>query len=126
VKRREFIALVGGAAVARPYYLHAADKRHIVIVHSGFSNRTPIDRLYNALNERGYRAANIELLGGEGDPDRLKMLIAQIVEQKPDVTIALTSPAARGLKQANLGTGRIRIRSRSDRARHRRKPCPSR
>ena len=127
MKRRDFITMLGGAAISGwPLYLRAADQRRIVILHSGFPNRTPIDRLYNALNERGYRAANIELLGGEGDPDRLKMLIAQIVEQKPDVTIALTSPAARGLKQANLGTGRIRIRSRSDRARHRRKPCPSR
>ena len=105
LKRREFITLVGGAAIgAWPLYLYAADQRHIVILHSGFPNRTPIDRLYNALNERGYRAANIELLGGEGDPDRLKMLVAQIVEQKPDVTIALTTPAARGLKQAGLSS----------------------
>jgi len=103
MKRREFITLLGGAAIAGwPLYLHAADQRHIVILHSGFPNRTPIDRLYNALNERGYRTANIELLGGEGDPDRLKTLIAQIVEQKPDVTIVVTSPAARGLKQADL------------------------
>jgi putative tryptophan/tyrosine transport system substrate-binding protein len=102
MKRREFITLLGGAAAALPLAAGAADQRRIVILHSGFPNRTPIDRLYNALNERGYRAANIELLGGEGDPDRLKMLVAQIVEQKPDVTIALTSPAARGLKQANL------------------------
>ena len=103
LKRREFITLLGGATIAGwPLYLHAADQRHIVILHSGFPNRTPSDRLYNALNERGYRTANIELLGGEGDPDRLKTLIAQIVEQKPDVTIAVTSPAARGLKQADL------------------------
>src|SRR5215470_9251908 len=95
MNRRDFIALVGGAAAAWPLYLHAADQRRIVILHSGFPNRTPIDRLYNALNERGYRAANIELLGGEGNPDRLKTLIAPIVEQKPDVTIALTSPAVR-------------------------------
>src|SRR5262249_5544123 len=103
--RGEFITLVGGAAMSGwPLYLRAADQRRIVILHSGFPNRTPIDRLYNALNERGYRAANIELLGGEGDPDRLKTLIAQIVKQKPDVTIALTSPAARGLKQADLSS----------------------
>jgi putative tryptophan/tyrosine transport system substrate-binding protein len=93
LKRREFITLLGGAAISGwPLCLRAADQRRIVILHSGFPNRTPIDRLYNALNERGYRAANIELLGGEGNPDRLKMLVVQIVEQKPDVTIALTSP----------------------------------
>ena len=77
VTRREFITLLGGAAAAWSLSLHAADQRHIVILHSGFPNRTPIDRLFNALNERGYGAANIELLGGEGDPDRLKTLIAQ-------------------------------------------------
>jgi len=103
MKRRKFLTLAGCAAITGwPLYLRAAGQHRIVILHSGFPNRTPIDRLYNALNERGYSAANIELLGGEGNPDRLKTLIARIVEQKPDVTIALTSPAARGLKQAGL------------------------
>ena len=102
IGRRGLITMLGGAAVAWPLSARAQDRRHIVILHSGFPNRTPIDRLYRALSEQGYGAANIELFGGEGDAERLKTIIATIVEQKPDVTIALTSPAARGLKDAGL------------------------
>jgi putative ABC transport system substrate-binding protein len=73
----------------------------------GFPDESPIDHLFEALRGRGYedaRTAKIELLGGEGDPDRLKTLIAGIVSEKPDVTVAVTSPAALGLKQAGLLT----------------------
>jgi ABC-type uncharacterized transport system substrate-binding protein len=98
--------MLGSTAVS----VHAAraDKLYrIVILHSGFPRRTPIDHLFDALRERGYedgRNAKIKLLGGEGDPDRLKTLITGIVSEKPDVTIAITSPAALGLKQAGLLT----------------------
>jgi ABC-type uncharacterized transport system substrate-binding protein len=113
LRRREFIALIGGAAVSWPRTGSAqqasarAKVYRIFILHSGFPRRTPIDHLFDALRERGYedgRTAKIELLGGEGDPDRLRTLIAGIVSEKPDVTIAVTSPAAVGLKQAGLRT----------------------
>jgi putative ABC transport system substrate-binding protein len=89
------------------YYARADKLYRIVILHSGFPRRTPIDHLFDALRERGYedgRTAKIELLGGEGDADRLKALVAEIVSEKPDVTIAVTSPAALGLKHAGLLT----------------------
>jgi putative ABC transport system substrate-binding protein len=105
MRRREFIALLGSTAALWAPAARADKLYSIVILHSGFPRRTPIDHLFNALRERGYedgRTANIELLGGEGDPDRLKALIAGIVSEKPDVTIAVTSPAVLGLKQAGL------------------------
>ena len=51
------------------------------------------------------RTAKIELLGGEGDPSRLNGLVAEIGGQRPDVIIAITSPAAVALKNAKLSFG---------------------
>ena len=45
-----------------------------------------------------------ELLGGEGDAKRLDMLVAGLASKKPDVIVALTSPAVRALKQAGVVT----------------------
>jgi putative ABC transport system substrate-binding protein len=108
--RREFITLFG-AAVAWPFAVSlgtpalARDPPKIIILHSGFPNRTPIHLLFEALGKLGYensRTATIDLLGGEGDPNRLNALVAQIGPQKPDVIIAITSPAVVALKEARL------------------------
>jgi putative ABC transport system substrate-binding protein len=83
----------------------ARELPRIVILHSGFPKRTPIHLLFEALARLGYengRTATIDLLGGEGEPDRLKALVAQIGLQKPDVIIAITSPAVVALKDAGL------------------------
>jgi putative ABC transport system substrate-binding protein len=108
--RREFIALLGVAAAgslssspATPAL--AREPARIVILHSGFPKRTPIHLLFEALARLGYengRTATIDLLGGEGEPERLKALVAQIGLQKPDVIIAITSPAVVALKDAAL------------------------
>jgi putative tryptophan/tyrosine transport system substrate-binding protein len=105
MRRRDLIAMLGGAALAWPLDAGGQERRRIVILHSGFPRRTPIDRLYAALSERGYvehQTAEIRLLGGEGDVDRLKTLVVEIMSRRPDVTIALTSPAVRALKDAGL------------------------
>jgi putative ABC transport system substrate-binding protein len=63
--------------------------------------------LFAALRTLGYedgRTAAIELLGGEGDPDRLNTLVAKLAAQRPDVIIALTPPAVLALKQAGVTT----------------------
>jgi putative tryptophan/tyrosine transport system substrate-binding protein len=105
MRRRSILIGLVVAPLVRP--ARAAEQRRISILHSGFPNRTPIARLYAALRELGYedqRTASIDLLGGEGDLDRLKKLVKQIAEGKPDVTIALTSPAVRALKAAGVTT----------------------
>jgi putative ABC transport system substrate-binding protein len=105
MRRRTFLTCFG-AAVAWPF--NAALTRElpkIVVLHSGFPNRTPIHVLLEALGKRGYendRTAKIDLLGGEGNHDRLKALVAQIGAQKPDVVIAITSPAAVALKEGRV------------------------
>src|SRR5829696_3173846 len=80
-------------SLGRPAW--AAEPPKITILHSGFPNRTPIHLLIEALAKLGYennRTAKIELLGGEGDPDRLNGLVAEITIQRPNVIIAITSP----------------------------------
>lgn len=108
MRRREFIALLGGAAVAMwPFTAHAQQNRRISILHSGYPNRTPIQHLFAALRALGYedgRNTRIELLGGEGDPERLAAYVAKLAAEKPDVIIALTEPAVLALKKADVTT----------------------
>src|SRR5262249_37203307 len=80
---------------------------HIVILHSGFPNLTPIDRLFAALRGLGYEnghTATIDLLAGEGDANRLNALVAGLATERPDVVIAITSPAVLALKSAGVSS----------------------
>jgi putative ABC transport system substrate-binding protein len=107
MRRRELVALLGGAAAIAPFAAHSQARHRISILHSGFPNRTPIHRLYEALRALGHehgRTAAIELLGGEGDADRLATLVAKLAADRPDVIIALTDPAVLGLKRAKVPT----------------------
>ena len=110
IGRRQFISVLGGATVAWPLAARAqkTDKmRRISICHSGFPLRTRVRLLIEALRTLGYedgKTATIELLGGEGDAARLKSLAAELAARKPEVTIALTSPAVRALEEAIVET----------------------
>ena len=109
MQRREFITLFGAAAAWLAALLGtsapARERSKITILHSGFPKRTAIHKLFEALGKLGYendRTSTIDLLGGEGDPNRLNALVAQIGSQRPDVVIAITSPAVVALRKANL------------------------
>jgi len=110
MRRRKFITLLGGAAVAWPAATWAQERPklwRISILHSGFPNRTPIHLLFAALRTLGYedgRTAAVELLGGEGDVYRLTTLVAKLAAQSPDVIVALTEPAVLALRQAGVTT----------------------
>src|SRR5829696_5350607 len=103
MRRRAFMA--GLLAASAPTMAHGQEHARIAILHSGFPNRTPIHLLFEALGRLGYehgRTATIDLHGGEGNPDRLSALVAQIATQKPHVVIAITAPAAVALKRPEL------------------------
>jgi putative ABC transport system substrate-binding protein len=105
MRRRSVI--VGLLAAPLATIAHAQKRPRISILHSGFPNRTPIHLLVEALRALGYEdgsTATIELLGGEGNADRLNDLIAHLAAERPDIIIAITSPAVLGLKQAALPT----------------------
>jgi putative ABC transport system substrate-binding protein len=104
VRRRTVIAALLSAPFAQTV---RAKERQISILHSGFPLRTPIGHLIEALRALGYddgKTAAIELLGGEGDAARLKSLVAELVHKRPEVIIALTSPAVLALKEAGVET----------------------
>ncbi len=103
MRRREFVIGLFAISLGKPTL--ARERSRIIILHSGFPNRTPIHLLFEALGKLGYEnssTATIDLLGGEGDPNRLNALVTQVGAQMPDVIIAITSPAVLALKKARL------------------------
>jgi putative tryptophan/tyrosine transport system substrate-binding protein len=112
MRRRTFIALLGTGATAVRFIAgaipaSAQGRPHISILHSGFPNRTPIQYLFAELRARGYedgRTADIGLLAAEGNEERLRMFVEQVGVEKPNVIIAMTSPAALAIKRAGLAT----------------------
>jgi ABC-type uncharacterized transport system substrate-binding protein len=115
MRRREFIA---GLLLTPFATLAFAVAKRISILHSGIPNRTPVQVLLEALRGLGYEHGNtavIEVLGAEGDAKRLDALVADLAARKPDVIIALTSPAEKrqvacgknGTSAAILGKRRL-------------------
>jgi putative tryptophan/tyrosine transport system substrate-binding protein len=103
--RRVFLGGLLAPLLALPG--RAADRPRISILHSGFPLRTPIHMLINDLKALGYeddRSASIDVLGGEGDPERLRKVVAQIIATRPNVIVAITTPAVLALKSAAVDT----------------------
>jgi putative tryptophan/tyrosine transport system substrate-binding protein len=101
VRRREFITLLGGAAVAWPLAARAQQPPKIAkvgLLHPGKAAALPsrVAGLREGLRAAGYRELdNIELLprAAEGDPKRIAPLAMELVERKVDVMVCV-SPAA--------------------------------
>jgi putative tryptophan/tyrosine transport system substrate-binding protein len=91
VKRREFIALIGGAAVAWPLAARgqqSARPRRIGILLFADQDRTIIKPCLQELQALGYvdgKNTVIEYRNAEGNYERLPELAAELVDLKPDV-----------------------------------------
>ena len=114
MKRREFVGRVGSAAVAWPLGVRAQGPRktvRIAFVHSGVplaeqnerSRTTWIRTFFAELRRLGLvegSNAVIERFSGEGNSARYAALAADVVNRKPDVIIANSSPLVKVFQAA--------------------------
>ena len=110
MRRREFVTLIGSAAV---WPLGALAQQGTKIPRIGVlapgrsdgpdASRATLNAFMAGLRELGYREGQniaIERRFGESSTDRLSELAAELVERQVDVIVALSTTAARPAKQA--------------------------
>jgi putative ABC transport system substrate-binding protein len=108
MKRREFIGLVGGAAIAWPIRGRAQQPgkvRKIGFLYPGpvAASRPRIAAILGGLRTVGYREPEqVELVSriADGNPARLSPMAAELIEQKVDVIVAVSTAAARIVQAA--------------------------
>src|SRR5436190_18514558 len=108
MNRRGLLALLGGAAVARPLAARAQQKAMPVIGFLGTSPSAPVEvanlaGFRQGLGDAGYiegQNATIEYRWVESHYDRLPELTADLVARKVDLIVAQSDPTARGAKNA--------------------------
>jgi len=98
MRRREFMTILGGAAVFGPRIARAQGAMPVVGLLSG-TNREPrlIDAIWKGLNEIGYtdyQTATMEYRFAEGHFERLPALAAELVRDRAKVIVAIQSVAA--------------------------------
>src|SRR5580692_9857720 len=106
MKRREFISLLGGAAVVRPLAARAQQSKvaRIGVLYIGLADAESFKKeLRDGLRELGYLEGHnisFEFRSAEGKLDRLPELASELVRLKVDVIVALYVPSALAAKQA--------------------------
>ena len=108
VRRRQFITLLGGAAVAWPRNgLAQSPPKRSLIGFLAASSRAAGERFYSGfplgMRELGYlegRDYGVEGRYADGDESRLPLLAEELVRLKPDVILAGSTPGALAAKQA--------------------------
>jgi putative ABC transport system substrate-binding protein len=109
MRRREFIALVGGAAVAWPLAANAqqpADKVHRIgflgsVTAAGYARQ--LEALRQGLRDLGYVEGHnivIESRWAEGNYQRLPELAAELVRLKVNLIVTHGTPGSRAAKEA--------------------------
>jgi len=108
MRRRDFIALIGGSVVAWPSALPAqpAEGTRVVgaLMSQGNDSRSQADlaQLRNALQDLGWtegRNLRLEVRWAEGEPDRVRAFAVELAKLAPDVILATGTSAIAALKQ---------------------------
>jgi putative ABC transport system substrate-binding protein len=110
VRRREFIELAGAAVVgwalaARNAAAQPSDRVRRIAMLSGFAATDPeaqarVSALQQGLKELGWaegRNLRIEFRWGTGQADEMRELAKELIELKPDLILAMTTPAVTAL-----------------------------
>lgn len=106
MKRRDFIALVGGTAVAWPLAAAAQQTRKLPLIgvlNPGSTDVPGASGFYHGLRELGYTEGlniAIERRYGDSNTDRFQQLAADLVRLKVDVIVVISTSPARAAKQA--------------------------
>jgi putative ABC transport system substrate-binding protein len=109
MRRREFITLLGGAAVS-PLAAHAQQTERIrrvgvlmAVAESDTDVRSGVAVFQQSLQDLGWnngRNIRIDYRWGNADPGRIQALAKELVGLQPDVLVAHSTPSAKGLLQA--------------------------
>jgi ABC-type uncharacterized transport system substrate-binding protein len=107
MRRREFIALVGGATVALSFTAGAQQGEQVrrIGVLMGFAETDPtahswVKAFRDALAKLGWAEGSnlrLELRWAAADPDRIRTLAKELVELRPDVIFDQTTPVTSAL-----------------------------
>lgn len=106
MKRREFIALIGGMAIEWPLAAGAQQKGKLPVIgvlNPGSADTPGVVGLYRGLRELGYAEGSnivIERRYGDWKADRYHELAADLVRLKVDVIVVVSTSPARAAKQA--------------------------
>jgi putative ABC transport system substrate-binding protein len=103
MRRRDFVALLGGVAVAWPLAVRAQHAGKIWRIGYMTHADVPCDALFEGLRQLGYVEGKniiIERRYAEGRAERFKEFAAEIVILKADLIITTTTPAALAAKNA--------------------------
>jgi putative tryptophan/tyrosine transport system substrate-binding protein len=110
MRRREFISLIGGAAIAYPLAARAqqsSQMKHLGVLMNETADNPEAQNRFAAflqgLQEAGWavgRNLRIDIRWGAGDVDRLRRYAAELVSLAPDVILGQGSSTMRPLLQA--------------------------
>src|SRR5260370_32036365 len=104
MKRREFITLLGGTAVAWPLAARAQQpEKNVRIGVLATLPLPPVQRFFRKLQEHGYvegRNLRLEARYAEGRDDRYPALAAELIALPVDIIVTWGTPAALAAKQA--------------------------
>jgi len=110
IRRRTFLATLGGAAVAWPLAARAQQRERMprIGVLTSFASDDPAEQTYilaftQALAQSGWidgRNARIDIRWGAGDPERIRRYAAELVALAPSVVLTVSSAATGPLLQA--------------------------
>jgi putative ABC transport system substrate-binding protein len=107
MRRREFVTLIGGAALAWPLAAHAQQsaRTRLIGVLIGFAESDPfaqslVAAFRGSLAKLGWTEGSdlrIELRWGAGDADRIGTLAKELVDLRPDAILGVTTPVTGAL-----------------------------
>ena len=104
MKRRQFIALLGSAAIGWPLLAHAQQNRlHRVGILSQDLQPSLLETFRDELRKLGYvegKNISIELRNAAGRNERLPALAEELLKLNVDVIVAVNTPAVQAAKKA--------------------------